>query len=52
MSDYANGTFDERNRIAEWLEDNLADDYIGVFGAEGNTTALSKEDFIEAVRNV
>lgn len=39
----------EQDRIAELLDNLIADDFIGVFQEDGNTVQYSKADFIALV---
>lgn len=34
------------DKVAELLEEILADDYVSVFTKDGNTTRISKQEFI------
>lgn len=39
----------EQDRIAELLDNLIADDFIGVFQPDGNTVQYSKSDFIALI---
>ena len=49
---YTAGAHDTRSRTSAALRELLSSNYVGVFDANGNTIAMTKEDVIRRIEEV
>ena len=49
---YAAGERETKSRTSAALRELLSSDYVGVFDADGNTIAMTKEDVIRRIEEV